>query len=331
VSAADAERMLRLVASEVLVELPQSPSLSAKLPPPWGARLQAAIPPIVDAPVFALRKPARIVFSLDDYVGRGILTAAQRDALECAVLAHDNILIGDGTGSGKTTFANAHGVPPGSATHAAVASPSRRGMRRRRRPETLRHRPLAGPRRAPNMPFSDFLCLALFLQAPAVHPWRLARDAALDEQDARIVAGNCSDKAKHAVHERGSLRARLAALLLPLALWRKPTTQVDDVLAGWAAAHREGQSALPIRLGASAVDQATAGSTEPEGTPTPATSPSEDLPPPPLIATEPVANNRDLSWLSHTETPLIDLYLGIETSREAPCPRPARQRAGAPS
>ncbi len=108
VSAADADRMLRLVASEVGVELnPQSPSLSAKLPPPWGARLQAAIPPIVDAPVFALRKPARIVFSLDDYVSRGILSPRQRSALADAVRAHDNILIGGGTGSGKTTFANA--------------------------------------------------------------------------------------------------------------------------------------------------------------------------------------------------------------------------------
>jgi len=37
--APDAERMLRLVASEVLVELnAQAPSLSAKLPAPWGAR-----------------------------------------------------------------------------------------------------------------------------------------------------------------------------------------------------------------------------------------------------------------------------------------------------
>jgi type IV secretion system protein TrbB len=108
VRAADAERMLRLVASEVLVELnAQHPSLSAKLPAPWGARLQAAIPPIVDAPVFALRKPARIVFSLEDYVSRGILSLRQRDALERAVLAHDNVLIGGGTGSGKTTFANA--------------------------------------------------------------------------------------------------------------------------------------------------------------------------------------------------------------------------------
>jgi P-type conjugative transfer ATPase TrbB len=107
-SAADAERMLRLVASEVLVELnAQSPSLSAKLPAPWGARLQAAIPPIVDAPVFALRKPARVVFSLEDYVARGILSARQAGALTGAVRAHDNILIGGGTGSGKTTFANA--------------------------------------------------------------------------------------------------------------------------------------------------------------------------------------------------------------------------------
>ncbi len=108
VCSADADRVLRPVASEVLVELnPQSPSLSAKLPQPWGARLQAAIPPIADAPVFALRKPARIVFSLDDYVSRGILTPRKRCALADAVRAHDNILIGGGTGSGKTTFANA--------------------------------------------------------------------------------------------------------------------------------------------------------------------------------------------------------------------------------
>jgi|HubBroStandDraft_1064217.scaffolds.fasta_scaffold24638_4 P-type conjugative transfer ATPase TrbB len=106
--APDAERMLRLVASEVLVELnAQSPSLSAKLPAPWGARLQAAIPPIVDAPVFALRMPARVVFSLDDYVSQDILLPAQRDALRVAVRSRDNILIGGGTGSGKTTFANA--------------------------------------------------------------------------------------------------------------------------------------------------------------------------------------------------------------------------------
>ncbi|MGD0680259.1 MAG: P-type conjugative transfer ATPase TrbB [Polyangiaceae bacterium] len=102
------ERILRLVASEVRVEVnAQHPSLSAKLPMPWRARLQAAIPPISDAPALALRKPARIVFSLDDYVKDRIVSHAQREALTASVHARDNILIGGGTGSGKTTFANA--------------------------------------------------------------------------------------------------------------------------------------------------------------------------------------------------------------------------------
>lgn len=105
---ADAERMLRLVASYVGAELKESsPSLSAKLPAPWGARVQASIPPIVDAPVFALRKPARIVFSLEDYIEKGILSSSQGDALRRAIHDQSNILVGGGTGSGKTTFANA--------------------------------------------------------------------------------------------------------------------------------------------------------------------------------------------------------------------------------
>jgi type IV secretion system protein VirB11 len=108
VAASDVERMLRLVAAEILLELnAQQTSLSAKLPPPWSARLQGYIPPSVDAPVFALRKPASLVFSLDDYVERCIVTPAQREALVQAVHDRDNILIGGGTGSGKTTFANA--------------------------------------------------------------------------------------------------------------------------------------------------------------------------------------------------------------------------------
>jgi len=103
----DALRMLRLIAAETEMELnPTRPSLAAKLPL-WGARVQAAIPPIVEAPVFALRKPAKIVFSLEDYMAKGILSARQAAALRDAVCAHANILIGGGTGSGKTTFGNA--------------------------------------------------------------------------------------------------------------------------------------------------------------------------------------------------------------------------------
>jgi P-type conjugative transfer ATPase TrbB len=103
----DALRMLRLVATETNTELSdRNPSLSGKLPI-WGARVQASIPPVVEAPVFALRKPAKLVFGLDDYVARGILTATEADALRAAVRDRLNILVGGGTGSGKTTFANA--------------------------------------------------------------------------------------------------------------------------------------------------------------------------------------------------------------------------------
>jgi type IV secretion system protein VirB11 len=103
----DAFRMLRLVATEMNTELSdRNPSLAGKLPI-WGARVQASIPPVVEAPVFALRKPARVVFGLDDYVARGILTTDEAGALRAAVRDRLNILVGGGTGSGKTTFANA--------------------------------------------------------------------------------------------------------------------------------------------------------------------------------------------------------------------------------
>lgn len=103
----EALRMLRLVATEMNVELSErNPSLAGKLPH-WGARVQAAIRPIVEAPVFALRKPARFVFSLDDYVACEILSPVQAELLREAVRQRQNVLVGGGTGSGKTTFANA--------------------------------------------------------------------------------------------------------------------------------------------------------------------------------------------------------------------------------
>jgi len=46
---------------------------------------------IVDAPFLALRKPARIVFWLDDCVNRGILSGRQHRALADAVRAHDTM------------------------------------------------------------------------------------------------------------------------------------------------------------------------------------------------------------------------------------------------
>lgn len=101
------ERMLRLVASSMGRSInAENPSLAAKLPV-WGSRVQATIPPIVEAPVFTLRKPPKKIFSLDDYVDSGIMSDAQAEYIFEAVEERKNILIGGGTGSGKTTLSNA--------------------------------------------------------------------------------------------------------------------------------------------------------------------------------------------------------------------------------
>ena len=106
-TAAEAETMLKLIASLNEAELgPDNPTLAARVPG-WGLRVQASVPPVVEAPVFAMRKPARLVFTLEDYVRKEILTAAQAAKLRQAVLEKENILFGGPTSSGKTTLANA--------------------------------------------------------------------------------------------------------------------------------------------------------------------------------------------------------------------------------
>ncbi|SPD72444.1 Conjugal transfer protein TrbB [uncultured Desulfobacterium sp.] len=101
------ERMLRLIATSMGRTISETcPSLAAKLPV-WGCRVQATIPPITEAPAFALRKPPKKIFTLEDYVERKIMTDAQRDFIISAVKERQNLLIGGGTGTGKTTLANA--------------------------------------------------------------------------------------------------------------------------------------------------------------------------------------------------------------------------------
>ncbi|NWM44817.1 Flp pilus assembly complex ATPase component, partial [Escherichia coli] len=65
------------------------------------------LPPVVTAPVFAIRKPAVAVFTLDDYVAAGIMAEVQADALREAVQERRNILVAGGTSTGKTTLTNA--------------------------------------------------------------------------------------------------------------------------------------------------------------------------------------------------------------------------------
>ncbi|RWG80131.1 P-type conjugative transfer ATPase TrbB [Mesorhizobium sp.] len=106
-SAADGERIVRLVAHHVGAEVhPRSPRVSAELPE-TGERFEGLLPPVVSAPAFAIRKPAVAVFTLDDYVAAGIMTIEQAATLRAAVASRANILVAGGTSTGKTTLTNA--------------------------------------------------------------------------------------------------------------------------------------------------------------------------------------------------------------------------------
>jgi type IV secretion system protein TrbB len=106
-SAADGERIVRLVAHHVGAEVHAgAPRVSAELPE-TGERFEGLLPPVVAAPAFAIRKLAVAVFTLDDYAAAGIMSAAQAAILRRAVAERRNILVAGGTSTGKTTLTNA--------------------------------------------------------------------------------------------------------------------------------------------------------------------------------------------------------------------------------
>ena len=106
-SPADGERIVRLVAHHVGAEVHAgAPRVSAELPE-TGERFEGLLPPVVAAPTFAIRKPAVAVFTLEDYVRAGIMSAWHADALRQGVASRTNILVAGGTSTGKTTLTNA--------------------------------------------------------------------------------------------------------------------------------------------------------------------------------------------------------------------------------
>lgn len=106
-TAADGERIVRLVAHHVGVEVHAgAPRVSAELPD-GGERFEGLLPPVVPAPAFAIRKPAVAVFTLTDYADAGIMSDRQAAMLATAVHDRQNILVAGGTGTGKTTLTNA--------------------------------------------------------------------------------------------------------------------------------------------------------------------------------------------------------------------------------
>jgi P-type conjugative transfer ATPase TrbB len=106
-AAPDSERIIRLVAAHLGVEVHAGmPILSAELPE-TGERFEGVLPPVVRGPTIAIRKRAASVIGLDRYVSDGVLRAEQARFLRDAVHDRRNILVAGATSTGKTTLLNA--------------------------------------------------------------------------------------------------------------------------------------------------------------------------------------------------------------------------------
>lgn len=85
---------------------PEQPIISGELPI-GGHRFEGLLPPVVSGPTFTIRRRASRLIPLDEYVRSKVMTEAQASVLRSAIASRMNIVISGGTGSGKTTLANA--------------------------------------------------------------------------------------------------------------------------------------------------------------------------------------------------------------------------------
>jgi type IV secretion system protein VirB11 len=72
-----------------------------------GSRINGVIPPTTKEPSFNIRKKAKRIYTLDDYIAQGRMTETDRKIICGAVRGRENILLAGATGSGKTTLTNA--------------------------------------------------------------------------------------------------------------------------------------------------------------------------------------------------------------------------------
>lgn len=84
----------------------ERPILEVELPFD-GSRFEGVMPPISRAPVFAIRRRAVRVYTLEEYVSTGVVSRGCATLLRKAIARRQSLVICGGTGSGKTTLANA--------------------------------------------------------------------------------------------------------------------------------------------------------------------------------------------------------------------------------
>jgi type IV secretion system protein VirB11 len=106
-SSASAEMVIGTVAHALQSEVDtEQPIISGELPI-GGHRFEGLLPPVVAKPAFTIRRRASRLIPLEDYVRTGVMTDFQASTIRSAISARLNIIISEGTGSGKTTLANA--------------------------------------------------------------------------------------------------------------------------------------------------------------------------------------------------------------------------------
>lgn len=106
-SAAAAEMVIGTVAHALQSEVDtEQPIISGELPI-GGHRFEGLLPPVVAKPAFTIRRRASRLVPLDEYVRTGVMSECQAATIRSAVRSKLNIIISGGTGSGKTTLANA--------------------------------------------------------------------------------------------------------------------------------------------------------------------------------------------------------------------------------
>ena len=101
------ERVIKLISDYVGETVARETPRLAGVLPGTGERFQGLLPPVVSAAAFSIRKRPAVIWPLARYVDTGVMTLAQAEALRAAVIGRGNVLISGGTGSGKTTLANA--------------------------------------------------------------------------------------------------------------------------------------------------------------------------------------------------------------------------------
>lgn len=104
-------RSIILLASSML-QLPIDystglPKLETVLPKPYNLRFTGLLPPSVQNPEIAMRRPASKIFTLEEYVENGQMRRDEYELVCSYIKERKNLLIGGSTGSGKTTFTNA--------------------------------------------------------------------------------------------------------------------------------------------------------------------------------------------------------------------------------